>query len=53
MAVKSGSMSGDRYCNYLKLRRGAEFHERSYVEKRRKDKAFGKFIKSAKTQLKK
>jgi hypothetical protein len=37
MVVKSGSVSGDRYCNSLRLRREAEFHERSYVVMRTKD----------------
>ncbi|MBI5665530.1 MAG: ribosome small subunit-dependent GTPase A [Nitrospirae bacterium] len=52
-AVKNGSLSEDRYKSYLKLKKESEFHELSYVEKRKKDKAFGKFIKSAKAQLKK
>lgn len=52
-AVANGSLSEDRYRNYLKLKKESEFHELSYVEKRKKDKAFGRFIKSAKTGLKK
>lgn len=52
-AVETGSLSEDRYQNYLKLKKESEFHELSYVEKHKKDKAFGRFIKSAKTQLKK
>lgn len=52
-AVENGSLSEDRYKSYLKLKKESEFHELSYVEKRKKDKAFGKFIKSAKAQLKK
>jgi len=53
VAVENGSLSEDRYKNYLKLKKESEFHELSYLEKRKKDKAFGRFIKSAKTQLKK
>jgi ribosome biogenesis GTPase len=53
MAVKSGSLSEDRYRNYLKLKKESEYHELSYVEKRKKDKAFGRFLKSAMKQLKK
>ena len=53
VAVENGSLSEDRYRNYLKLKKESEFHELSYLEKRKKDKAFGRFIKSAKTQLKK
>ena len=52
-AMESGRVSEDRYRNYLKLKKESEFHELSYVEKRKKDKTFGKFIKLAKTQLKK
>lgn len=53
MAVENGNLSEGRYKNYVKLKKESEFHELSYVEKRRKDKAFGKHIKSAKAQLKK
>jgi ribosome biogenesis GTPase len=52
-AVDDEIVSGDRYRNYVKLKKESEFHELSYLEKRKKDKAFGKFIKSAKQQLKK
>ena len=45
-AVESGSLSRDRYESYLKLRRESEYHQMSYVEKRRKDRKFGRFIKS-------
>jgi ribosome biogenesis GTPase len=51
VAVENGSLSEDRYKNYGKLKKESEFHELSYVEKRKKDKAFGRFVKSAKTQL--
>jgi ribosome biogenesis GTPase len=53
VAMESGMVSEDRYRSYLKLKKESEYHELSYVEKRKKDKAFGKFIKSAKTQFKK
>ena len=51
--MENGNVSEDRYKNYLKLKKESEFHELSHVEKRKKDKAIGKFIKLAKTQLKK
>ena len=35
-----------------KLKKETEYHDMSYVEKRHKDKDFGKFIKSAKKDLK-
>jgi ribosome biogenesis GTPase len=49
-AVNSG-LSQDHYDNFIKLRAEAEFHQMSYVEKRKKDKDFGKFIKSVKKDL--
>ncbi|MCE5263881.1 MAG: ribosome small subunit-dependent GTPase A [Deltaproteobacteria bacterium] len=32
--------------NYLKLKKESEFHEMSYADKRKKDRAFGKFVRS-------
>jgi ribosome biogenesis GTPase len=51
-AVANARVSEDRYRNYLKLRKESAFHELSYLEKRRKDKAFGRFVKAAKTRPK-
>jgi ribosome biogenesis GTPase len=51
-AVEDGSLSGDRHQSYLKLRKESAFHELSYVEKRKKDKAFGKIVKAATKRLK-
>ena len=53
VALEGGIVSEDRYRNYLKLKKESVYHELSYVEKRKKDKAIGKFIKLAKTQLRK
>jgi ribosome biogenesis GTPase len=52
-AVKKGKLPAKRYQNYLKIRKESKYHEMSYLEKRKKDKAFGKFIKSAMKDLKK
>jgi len=46
-AVESGELSEERYRSYMKLMKESEHHERSYVERRRRDRAFGRFIKSA------
>jgi len=46
-------LSEDRYQNYLKLKKEAEYHGLSYFEKRKKDRAFGRFVKSAMKQMKK
>ncbi len=51
-AIKSGDLSEDRYSNYLKIKKESEFYEMSYLDKRKKDKAFGKFIKTVKKQMK-
>jgi ribosome biogenesis GTPase len=47
-AVKNGDLSEKRYQNYLKIRKESEYYEMSYLEKRSKEKQFGKFIKTAK-----
>lgn len=51
-AVEKGELDEDRYANYLKLKKESEHYEMSYLDKRRKDKAFGRFIKSAKKRKK-
>lgn len=51
-AVAGGELSEDRYSSYVKLKQESEYHELSYVDKRKKDKAFGRFIKSVKKQMK-
>jgi ribosome biogenesis GTPase / thiamine phosphate phosphatase len=50
-AVHSGEMTQEHLDNYLKLRGESEFHELSYAEKRKKDRDFGRFLKSAKKDL--
>jgi ribosome biogenesis GTPase len=52
-AVQEGSIPEERYRNYIKMRKEAAHYERSYMERRRRDRQFGKFIKSAKKQIKK
>lgn len=52
-AVKSGEMKQEHYDNFIKLSGESKFNQMSYSEKRRKDRAFGKFLKSAKKDLKK
>jgi ribosome biogenesis GTPase len=51
-AVASGTLSEERYRNYLKLKKESEFHDLSYFQKRKKDKEFGRFIKAAKKSMK-
>jgi len=45
-AVDDGSISQERYDNYIKMKKESAFNERSYLEKRRRDKKFGRFYKS-------
>ena len=45
-ALKAGIISQERYQNYVKLNKESAFYEMSYFEKKRKDKKFGKFVKS-------
>jgi ribosome biogenesis GTPase len=47
-AVEQGEIDAQRYQNYLKIRKESEFYEMSYLEKRKKDKAFGKMVKNYK-----
>ncbi len=47
-ALETGEISAERYESYLKLRRETAHHEATYLEQRRKDREFGKMIKTAK-----
>ncbi len=51
-AVENGELSEDRYSSYLKLKKESAYYEMSYLDKRKKDRAFGRFIKTAKKQMK-
>lgn len=50
-ALAGGRLDEDRYANYLKLSREAEHYEMTHLEKRRKDREFGRYIKKAKKEL--
>lgn len=45
-AINNGNLADDRYNNYLKMKSEAAFNEMSYLQKRHKDKAFGKMVKT-------
>jgi ribosome biogenesis GTPase len=51
-ASVNGELSEERYRSYLKLKKESEYHAMSYVDKRKKDRAFGRFVKSAKKHMK-
>lgn len=52
-AVESGEVSKERYTNFLKIYKESMYNEMSYVEKRQKDKKFGKFFHSTMKDVKK
>lgn len=45
-AIAQGDLDPAHLQNYLKLKKESEFHEMSLLEKRKKDRAFGKFVRS-------
>jgi ribosome biogenesis GTPase len=51
-AVESGELPEDRYASYMKLKKESEHYEMSCLDKRKKDRASGRFIKAAKKQMK-
>jgi ribosome biogenesis GTPase / thiamine phosphate phosphatase len=51
-AVKTGEVSLLRYQSYIKLKKESDFHQLSYIQRRKKDRRFGRMIKAAKKQMK-
>ena len=45
-AIHSGDLDENRFRNYQKMKSESTFYDMSYLEKRKKDKAFGKMVKS-------
>ncbi|MBN2601342.1 MAG: ribosome small subunit-dependent GTPase A, partial [Candidatus Marinimicrobia bacterium] len=45
-ALKEELISLDRYRNYIKMKKEAAYYEMSYLEKRQRDKNFGKMVKN-------
>jgi len=50
-ALEGGELARERYAHYLKLRKESEYNALSALDKRRKDKAFGRFVKSVKKHM--
>lgn len=50
-ALSEGALDQKHYENYIKLKKESEFYQMSYAEKRKKDRDFGRFIKSAKKDM--
>jgi ribosome biogenesis GTPase len=51
-AVKCGDLSESKYGNYLKLKKESEYYAMTSLEKREKDRSFGKMVKVYKKQKK-
>jgi ribosome biogenesis GTPase len=52
-AVRTKKLDEEKYLNYIKLKKESEYYEMTDIEKREKDRKFGKFIKNSLGQLKK
>lgn len=52
-ALHSGTLNAETYSNYINLKKESEYYEATELEKKEKDREFGKFMKTAKEQLKK
>ena len=50
-ALERREIDAEHYDNFIKLRRESEHNLLSYAEKRKRDREFGRFIKSAKKEL--
>jgi ribosome biogenesis GTPase len=51
-ALKAGFLDTEKYSNYINLKKQARYYEMNELEKRDKDRQFGKFKKQAKKDLK-
>ncbi len=52
-AIENENLDEDRYNNFIRLRKESDYYERSYLKKRRRDKEFGKMVKSVMKHKKK
>jgi len=50
-AIERGELDEKRYKSYLKMKKEADYNRMSYLEKRKKDRTFGKFVKSVKKSM--
>jgi len=51
-ALKLGEIDEEKYLNYINLKKESKYYEMSDMEKREKNRQFGKFVKNAKKELK-
>ncbi len=52
-AVQSGQLADEKYRNYLNLKREADFYEMNELQRKQKDREFGKLVNKKKKILKK
>ncbi len=52
-SVQNGEVSDERYQSYMKLMKESRFHEMTYLERRNKDKQFGRMVKTVKKHMRK
>ncbi len=52
-AIEEKNLDEDKYQNYKKLKKESDYYEMNSLEKREKDRKFGKFVKKKKNQSKK
>ena len=45
-SVAEGELTDERFQSYLKLVKESKYYEMTYLEKRKKDKTFGKMVKN-------
>jgi ribosome biogenesis GTPase len=50
-ALATGGLNREHYANFVKLREESEFYQMSHAEKRKKDRDFGRYVKSAKKDI--
>ncbi|OHA86158.1 MAG: ribosome small subunit-dependent GTPase A [Candidatus Zambryskibacteria bacterium RIFOXYD1_FULL_40_13] len=52
-ALKAGDLDPEKYANYINLKKEVEYYEMTELNKREKDRQFGKFMKTYKKQSRK
>jgi ribosome biogenesis GTPase len=52
-AIKHNKLDEKKYSNYIKLKKEVDYYQMTELEKRRKDRKFGKFVKKVLEQQKK
>lgn len=52
-AIENGELDEERYRSYLKLTKESAFHQMSYAERRKKDRQFGRMVKTTLKQVRK